>query len=661
MKNNTSNKKSLMKHLLSFARPYVKVLILALALVAISTLLELVNPYLVKIAIDNHISGDVISMVESDQATDESLSINGKNYIRVHADEKSAYPANTDFYTIESKGQDHILLKNGSALEEINHDDYLQIRKKDNDAIVKITILFIFVIFFNFVVTWGFNFLLGRTGSKIIYDIRKKVFDHVIHQSSAFFNKKSVGSLLTRVTSDTQNLSEFYSNVMVSFVADLGIVLGIMILMVKLNYKLAFMCFLLLPIIVLLSIFFRNIQFRIFQIARQKLSRINSSLNEYLSGMSVISIFGKEAKMARKFDEQNSSYLETNLKNVRNHALFRPSIEIVSSLGEAFLIYYGGGQVIQDKIEFGTLFLFITYLKRFFMPIMDMAEKYNILQMAMASVEKIVDILDTDTGIKALPEYEKNNIPADLGDIEFKNVNFSYIPGEQVLNDISFKIKKGESVAFVGATGAGKSSILSLLARFWDIDSGSITIDGVDIRTMDPAVLRKRLGFVLQDVFLFSGDIKYNITLGKDYSLDEIKDAAKRVRADDFIQKLSDTYDTRVEERGSTLSTGERQLLSFARTILRDPEILILDEATASIDTETELLIQEGLQELMKNRTTIAIAHRLSTVSDMDRIIVMNKGRIVEVGNHHELMEKHGYYYRLYQLQLDQAQEKAKA
>ena len=284
---------------------------------------------------------------------------------------------------------------------------------------------------------------------------------------------------------------------------------------------------------------------------------------------------------------------------------------------------------------------------------MDMAEKYNILQLALAAVEKIVNLLNIDTKIRPLPEFAKNNFDAEDGDIEFRNVNFSYVEGEPVLKNISFKIKRGESVAFVGATGAGKSSILSLLARLWDVNSGSITIDGVDIRTMDTDTLRRRLGFVLQDVFLFSGDIKSNITLGKNYSLDEIKNAAERVRADGFIQKLSDGYDTKVEERGSTLSTGERQLLSFARTILRDPEILILDEATASIDTETEILIQEGLEELMKNRTTIAIAHRLSTISDMDRIIVMNRGEIVEVGNHHELMEKKGYYYRLYQLQLD--------
>lgn len=270
----------------------------------------------------------------------------------------------------------------------------------------------------------------------------------------------------------------------------------------------------------------------------------------------------------------------------------------------------------------------------------------------MASVEKVVNLLEIDTEIRPAPEYEKYNIEAEKGDIEFKNVSFSYIEGEPILKDISFKIKKGESVAFVGATGAGKSSILSLLARLYDIDSGNIYIDGRDIRTMSTDEIRHRLGFVLQDVFLFSGDIKYNMTLGKEYSESEIIDAAKRVRASEFIEKLPDKYNAKVEERGSTLSTGERQLLSFARTILRDPEILILDEATASIDTETELLIQEGLEELMKDRTTIAVAHRLSTISDMDRIIVMNKGEIVEEGNHQELMALHGYYYRLYQLQL---------
>ena len=458
---------------------------------------------------------------------------------------------------------------------------------------------------------------------------------------------------MTRVISDTQTLSQFYSNVLISFIADFGVIIGIMVLMLRLDYKLALMCFTMIPVIVAISIVFRNIQFRIFRAARTKLSIINTVLNEYLSGMSIIRIFGKEKKMEEKFDERNKDYLDTILKQVRNHAFFRPTIEIIRSLGEAFLIYYGGGQVIKSNIEFGTLFLFITYLKQFFRPIMEITERYNIMQLAFASVEKIIKLLETDTKIKPLPEYAKENIEAEEGSIEFRDVRFSYIPGEEVLKGINFKVKKGESIAFVGATGAGKSSIMSVLARFYDIDSGNIFVDGVDIRTMDTDDLRRRIGFVLQDVFLFSGDIRYNITLGEKFDDEAIEASSKRVRADDFVRNLSEGYDTPVQERGSTLSTGQRQLLSFARTILRDPEILILDEATASIDTETEILIQEGLKELMKDRTTIAIAHRLSTISDMDRIYVMNKGEIVEVGNHEELMEKRGYYYRLYQLQLD--------
>lgn len=645
------DRSKLFRYLLKFARPYIKPLFVALVFVIISTLLELINPYLVKIAIDDHISGDNLPMIETFEENSDTLNVNGRYFRRLNKDEELNDGQKT--YIIETFDGTRYLTNNGKKVEAISKDNYKNYRKRDMSAVSKIAILYLIAVFSNFASTWLFNFTLGKTGANIIYDIRKMTFNHILKQSNSYFNNMAVGRLMTRVTSDSQTLSQFYSNVMISFVADFGIIVGIMALMLNLNYKLALLTFITIPIMVGISLVFRNIQFKIFRSARTKLSIINTVLNEYLSGMSIIRIFGKEEKMNQKFDKRNKDYLDTILRQVKNHALFRPSIEIIRSLGEAFLIYYGGGLVIQSRIEFGTLFLFITYLKQFFRPIMEMTEKYNIMQLAFASVEKIIHVLETDTEILPLKEYESESIEAPKGEIEFKDVRFSYIPGEEVIKGINFKVKKGESVAFVGATGAGKTSIMSLLARFYDIDSGNIFIDGIDTRTMSTDELRTRLGFVLQDVFLFSGDIKYNITLGEDFSREEIIEASKRVRAHDFIENLSDGYDTAVQERGSTLSTGQRQLLSFARTILRDPEILILDEATASIDTETEILIQEGLKELMKNRTTIAIAHRLSTISDMDRIYVMNKGRIVEVGNHEELMKKKGYYYKLYKLQLE--------
>ncbi|MCI6609879.1 MAG: ABC transporter ATP-binding protein/permease [Ezakiella sp.] len=644
-------KKKLFRYLLKFAKPYTASLFTALFFVIVSTAMELLNPFLVKIAIDEHISGDTIPMVEVSADTKGDILKAGNRYFMRQKPNGETKVIPT--YTVETFNGDKYLMSEGKKIQKIDNADYKNYRNHDLNAVTKISIFYLVAIFVNFLASWIVSYTLGKSGANIIYDIRKLTFEHILTQSHTFFNNMPVGKLMTRVTSDTQTLSEFYTNVLITFIADFGLVIGIMFLMLRLDYKLALMIFILVPIIVFISIEFRNRQFKIFRAARTKLSIINTVLNEYLSGMSVIRIFGKENKMDKKFDEKNSDYLNTILHQVRNHAFFRPIIEVIRSLGEAFLIYYGGGKVIQGHIEFGTLFIFITYLKQFFRPIMEMTERYNIMQLAFASVEKIAQILETDTEIKPLTEYNGKIDPEKIGEIEFKNVHFSYVAGEEVIKGISFKVKKGESVAFVGATGAGKTSIISLLARFYDIDSGEITIDGRDIRSFSTDELRRRLGFVLQDVFLFAGDIKYNITLGEEFSNEEIIAASKRVHSHDFIKDLSEGYDTPVQERGSTLSTGQRQLLSFARTILRDPEILILDEATASIDTETEMLIQEGLKELMKDRTSIAIAHRLSTISDTDRIYVMNKGQIVETGNHEELMAMKGYYYRLYQLQLD--------
>lgn len=652
-------RRKLTRDLMTFIRPYRWSFFATLLLVAVATVMELLNPYLIKIAIDEHISGDVLPMVEVQTPGDKTLMAGGRYFIRLSEASDTSGASATKTYTIERDASDTAqrkLVGQGESIP-IDPDAYRAFREHDLSATLRLSLLYLAAVLILFAANWISNYLLGRAGAKVIYDIRKRLFNHLSVQSSKFYDANPVGRLLTRVLSDTAALNEVYSSVLVSVIADAGILVGIVILMVQLQPKLALMCSALIPLIFAVSLYFRNVLFAIYQKGRRILSEMNTSLNEYLSGMSIIRIFGKQRKIEERFDAKNAQYYRTMLRQIKKQALFRPSVEMIRSLGEAFLIWYGGGEVLRDTIPFGTLFLFMTYLKKFFQPISDITEKYNIYQHALASGQKIFSLLAMDTQIKKDPSRTET-VPAERGDIEFSHVCFSYIEGEPVLRDVSFKIRRGESVAFVGATGAGKTSIISLLSRLYDVKSGHIFLGGHDIRSMETDVLRGRIGTVLQDVFLFAGDIRTNITLG--YAADdaEIQRAAKRVHADRFIERLPEGYDTAVTERGSTLSSGERQLLSFARALLRDPEILILDEATASIDTETELLIQDGLKELMRGRTTIAIAHRLSTIQGMDRIIVMDKGRIIEEGTHEELLRKQGAYYTLYRLQLDEEERR---
>lgn len=647
----------LMKRMLKYARPYWHFLLLSIIFMMLVTSLELLRPYLFKITIDDYINGYKDNMIELDISEEiDGVEFNNKKYIRVGqlSEEEKEELANLPLRTIEKKEGAYYLVDAGGeeGLEPIalSQKAYQDFRQEDVDGLTKIGIIFILTITVAFVFNYLQIYILNYTSQRIIYNIRQDVFSHIQSMSISYFDKNPVGRLVTRVTNDTETLNEMYTSVLVSLFKDIFILAGIVIVMLKMNYKLALISFSLVPFILVASIIFRKKIREVYRISRAQLAKINATLNENITGMKTIQIFKKERKIFDRFDDINTDYLNTAKREVGIYATFRPAIEIIRNLGLAALIYFGGGQVVSGFIEFGVLYAFIDYLQRFFNPILDLTEKYNILQSAMASSERIFGILDEENQI------ENPSSPVPIGDIrgriEFKNVWFAYEEDNWVLKDLSFTIEPGEAVAFVGATGAGKTSIINLITRFYDIQKGEILIDGVNIRDYDKYELRKRVGVVLQDVFIFTGQIKDNIRLNNpDITDEEIVEISKYVNAHHFIKKLPKQYEEPVMERGATLSSGERQLLAFARTLAFNPNILILDEATSNIDTETELLIQDALERLIRNRTTIAVAHRLSTIQNSDKIIVLSKGEIKEMGNHQELLEREGLYYELYKLQ----------
>jgi ATP-binding cassette subfamily B protein len=526
------------------------------------------------------------------------------------------------------------------------------------NGVTHIGILYLIIITVAFIINYGQIYLIQYTGQKIIFNLRQQIFEHLQSLSLSFFDKNPVGRLVTRVTNDTDTLNEMYTSVIANLFNDIFIIFGIIIAMVSYNVKLALISLSTTPLIIGGMYIYRKLASQAYRLVRVRLARINAFLSEHISGMKIVQLFVTEHKKSKEFEKINKDYYDANMRQLTIFAIFRPSMDVIYSLTLALLIWYGGKDIISHKIEFGVLYAFVNYLQQLFQPIFDISEKYDILQSAMASAERIFILLDTKEQIKD-PEEP---IPLEdiQGKIEFKNVWFSYNGKDWVLKDVSFVVNPGETVAFVGATGAGKSSIISLLSRFYDIQKGEILIDGIDIRKVRQQDLRKHIGVVLQDVFLFTGDIKSNIRLNnKNITDNDIYMVAKYVNAHHFIKKLPESYESKVTERGSTLSAGQRQLLAFARALAFNPKILVLDEATANIDTETEMLIQDALKKLTKGRTTIAIAHRLSTIQHADKIIVLHKGRIREMGTHNELLQKKGLYYNLYMLQYkDQLIEK---
>jgi ATP-binding cassette subfamily B multidrug efflux pump len=680
----------LMRRLLTYARPYRRIIALSIVLILLVTGFELLFPYLIKVAIDDYIvvSARKISLssprshhgrmlleryssllLPTDDPT--TFFIRGSDLREMKPRDLAAFQGEgligeARFYPFQpsEEAQKRVVEHYRSSFRrgggyyfisyrdmgELSRKDILALRRGDMRGVAVVAAIFSSLLILSF----GFNFLqiyaMEYTGQRVMHDLRMRVFGHIQRLSLSFFDRTPIGRIVTRATNDVQNLHDMVTITVTTLFKDVFLLAGIIVVMIKINWELALVCFSLFPLIVYITFSFSSKARDAFREVRLKIAKINATLQEDFSGIKVVQIFNREDENYRRFTVLNHENYLANLRQIRIFALFVPIIEIVGTIAIALLIWYGGGKVISNTLSLGTLVAFLSYLRMFFQPIRDISEKYNIMQSAMASTERIFGVMDHQEMIPQ-PSAPKS-IGGIRGSIEFRNVTFAYTGDEVVLRDISFNVGEGETVAIVGATGAGKTSIISLLERFYDPQRGNILIDGVDIREMETSHLRSQIGLVLQDIFLFAGDVRSNIQLGNDVlSQDDIERIVRYVNVDRIIQKLPKGLEEDVKEGGSILSTGERQLLAFARALAVDPKILILDEATSSVDAETERLVQDALIKLMEGRTSIIIAHRLSTIQRADRIIVMHKGKIREMGTHAQLMTRKGFYHKFYQLQ----------
>ena len=540
----------------------------------------------------------------------------------------------------------------------------------DLSGLAAIAAMYLATLFASFAFEYAQTWTMQVTGQRVMFDVRMQVFSHLQKLDLKFYDRNPVGRLMTRVTTDVDVLNELFTSGVVSIFGDVFTLIGIMAVLAWMDWRLALVAFSVLPLIALITQWFRTNVRESYRTVRLWIARINAYLQERITGMSTVQLFRREPRDFAAFDEIDRAHRNANVDSIFYYAVFYPAVELVSALAAALIIWYGGGRVMTDALTLGSLVAFLQYSQRFFRPISDMSEKFNVLQGAMASSERIFALLDTPVEVMSpgTPEVRlKPDTPAvrlkpdttsDAAKvaIAFENVTFAYVPGEPVLKNVSFRVEPGQRVALVGATGSGKTTIVNLLLRFYDVQEGRITIDGVDIREMDLSTLRAMFGLVLQDVHLFSGTIGANVRLGREDIDDaQVQQALEAVHARGFVSRMPAGLATPVAERGATLSVGQKQLLSFARALAFNPRVLVLDEATSSVDTDTEFLIRDALKVVMRGRTTIAIAHRLSTIQDMDRILVLHKGELRETGTHQELLARRGIYHRLYQLQFKES------
>ncbi len=672
--------RKLLKRLLGYATKHKWPIVLSLALLVVVVAIDLARPVIIGKAVDEVIinydkiysvveaevdmtqmKGSVVIQGQSLVLEEQSEDSLGKKAILVYGEE--GYYLVSDLTMDEALAiqSDAYVDGTGATSQVVSGDsDYLGVlmskeemrllRQSDFGKLVRLMVIFIGILIAGLLIGYYQTILLHYTGQKIIYDIRKDIFAHIQGLSVEFFNEHPVGQLVTRVTNDTETLNEMYTSVIVNSVKSVLTLIGIAGMMMVLNLRLSLIVFMVVPLIGLATWLFRKYSRKAYRDVRTKVSAVNTFLSEHISGMKIVQIFHKEKSKMAAFNEINTGLKKANLRQLLIFGVYRPSMYFLYVIGLGLVLGFGGWQVMKGLLTLGVLVMFIQYISNFFDPIQQLAEQFNILQSAFASAEKIFTLLDDHAVIEdAANAKELKQID---GRIEFKNVSFAYVEDDYVLKDVSFTVEPGETVAFVGATGAGKTSILNLLSRYYDIQEGEILIDGVNIKHLKKHNIRRHIGQMLQDVFLFTGTIRDNISLGDESISEEAMiEAAKTVNAYPFISKLKEGFKEPVYERGATFSAGQRQLLSFARTLAYKPSILVLDEATANIDTETEILIQDALKKLMEGRTTLVVAHRLSTIQHADKIVVLHKGRIKEIGNHQTLLANKGLYYNLYRLQ----------